>query len=289
MQRYAALPTSPAGPVENLFPQTYRERPAAAAASSHLSTAWIQRVAPEAAPYSHRTVPHGSVELAVEVGSPPRVIGPQTVPVVATLAPGTTVVGVRFHPGAAPALLGVPASELLDVELEGDELLGRSASALGDAVAAAASPRDAAAIVEQAIVERIGAAPAPDPVVTHAVRRLLPWGASDVAALARSLYISERQLRRRMTAATGLAPKSVQRILRFQAFLALAHARVIAGAELALLAAESGYADQSHLTRESLRLSGLTPRALLLEARENCVGVHDHTASWAPLLRARVS
>ena len=288
MQRYELLPT-PRPPVHNFIPQTYRERPAAAVASSHLSTVWIQRVAPEAGPYVHRTVPHGSVELAVEIGAQPRLVGPQAAPVVGTLAPGATVVGVRFHPGAAAALLGMPASELLDLEVDGDELLGRSAVALGEAVAAAASPQDAAAIVEQAIVDRIAVAPAPDPVVAHAVRRLLPWGTNDVAALARSLYISERQLRRRMTTAIGLAPKSVQRILRFQTFLALAHARAMPGADLALLAAESGYADQSHLTRESLRLSGLTPRALLLETLENCVGVHDHTASWAPLLRARVS
>ena len=41
-------------------------------------------------------------------------------------------------------------------------------------------------------------------------------------------------------------------MLRFQGFLALAHGRDGDPAELAMLAAEAGYADQSHLTRESL-------------------------------------
>jgi AraC-like DNA-binding protein len=254
-----------------------------------VSSVWVQRVASGAAPYTHRTVPHGSVELAVELGSLPRVVGPRTGPEVATLAPGATVVGVRFHPGAAPSVLRVPASELVDLEAGAEQLLGRSAVALGDAVAAAASPDDAAAIVEQAIIDLVADAPAPDPLIAQAVCRLRPWGANDIGSLTSSLFISERQLRRRMATAIGLAPKAVQRILRFQGFLALAHARDLAGTNLALLAADTGYGDQAHVTRESLRLSGLSPRALLREAQENCAGVHDHTASWAPLLRNRVT
>jgi hypothetical protein len=69
-------------------------------------------------------------------------------------------------------VLGVPAAELVDVEAGAEELLGRSAVALGDAVAHAGSPGHAAAIVERAILERRAAAPAPDPLVAHAVGRL---------------------------------------------------------------------------------------------------------------------
>jgi hypothetical protein len=50
-------------------------------------------------------------------------------------------------------------------------------------------------------------------------------------------------------------------VLRFQRFLALA-ARD-AAPDLAWLAFEAGYADQAHLTRESTRLAGLPPAALL--------------------------
>jgi AraC-like DNA-binding protein len=270
------------------LPQSYRERRPVAAVAGHLSSVWVQHVAPDVAPYAHRTVPHGSIELSVEVGSSPRVVGPQTAPAVATLAPGSTIVGVRFHPGAAPPVLGVPASELVGLSVESSELLGRAGVALGEAVAAAASPEDAAGVVEQAVLERLAGAPAPDPVVAEAVRRLRPWGSPDVGSLTSSLHISERQLRRRTLAAIGLAPKLLQRIQRFQGFLALTHARAGAAADLALLAAESGYADQPHLTRESLRLAGVSPRALLRESREHCFGIHDHATSWLPLLRAHV-
>ena len=51
------------------------------------------------------------------------------------------------------------------------------------------------------------------------------------------------------------------RVQRFQHFLALAEQQP--GAALSRLAAEAGYADQAHLTRECGRLSGLAPAALL--------------------------
>jgi len=73
--------------------------------------------------------------------------------------------------------------------------------------------------------------------------------------------VSERQLLRRCTAALGYGPKTLGRILRFQRFRALAAARE--GAALVDLAADAGYADQAHLTRECVRLAGETPSAHL--------------------------
>jgi AraC-like DNA-binding protein len=171
-----------------------------------------------------------------------------------------------------------------------DELWGRGAVALGERVAGAASPEEALARLQRHIVGRLGDAPGPDPLVSEAVRqlmpwRLMPWRTADVGSLTSSLYISERQLRRRCQAAVGLAPKALHRMLRFQGFLALAHGRGGHPAELARLAAEAGYADQSHLTRECLRLSALSPAALLRESLENCRAAgHDHAVSYAPLL-----
>ncbi|MDP8911611.1 MAG: helix-turn-helix domain-containing protein, partial [Actinomycetota bacterium] len=75
------------------------------------------------------------------------------------------------------------------------------------------------------------------------------------------LGFSERQLLRRCTAALGYGPKTLDRIVRFQRFRTLATTRAHLG--LAELAAEAGYADQPHLTRDCLRLAGETPAALV--------------------------
>jgi len=102
---------------------------------------------------------------------------------------------------------------------------------------------------------------APDPAVTQAARLLRDPAtrAEDVAA---EVGLSLRQLRRRCHAVVGYGPKTLQRVLRFRRFVARvdAHPDVL---DLAAIAAEAGYADQAHLTRECARLAGLTPAALV--------------------------
>ena len=81
-------------------------------------------------------------------------------------------------------------------------------------------------------------------------------------------------------------------MLRFQGFLALVQQAIAQGRAptddgLALLALRAGYADQSHLTRECVRLTGVSPRVFLAETQQACACGHDHSASFAPVLRAR--
>ena len=82
-----------------------------------------------------------------------------------------------------------------------------------------------------------------------------------MAELARQAGLSERQLHRRCVPAFGYGPKTLDRILRLQRFLALGRAEP--GAGLARLAADAGYADQAHLGRDCRALAGATPAQLL--------------------------
>ncbi|MGH6916056.1 MAG: helix-turn-helix domain-containing protein, partial [Geminicoccales bacterium] len=83
-----------------------------------------------------------------------------------------------------------------------------------------------------------------------------------VRDLCRDAGVSERQLRRRFRAAVGYGPKTLDRILRLQRALAL-NAAPEARLGLAALAADAGYADQAHMSREFAELSGASPAALL--------------------------
>jgi AraC-like DNA-binding protein len=74
-------------------------------------------------------------------------------------------------------------------------------------------PQEAAAHLERTVAERLADAAAPDALVADGVRRLMSGRRADVASMASSLFISERQLRRRFEAATGLAPTTLHRIL----------------------------------------------------------------------------
>jgi AraC-like DNA-binding protein len=264
-----------------LSSQAYRERLATAGVATHVACVWIQQVSAAAPVYEHRTVPNGCVEISCVLSTGVvRVAGPQRGPVLELLAPGATVVGVRFRPGVASTMLGMPASELVDVVAEPDRIWGRSSGALGEMLAEAASPDDAARLLEQEVVARSITAPAPDFLVAAAVSRLQPWRDASVGELTAELVISPRQLRRRFAAALGYGPKTLQRILRFQAFLALSHAHAGDGS-LTGLAAAAGYADQAHLSRECSRLAGLTPSVFLEAMHRSCDAGHDHAASLA--------
>jgi AraC-like DNA-binding protein len=269
--------------------QSYVERSPVPTLRALLSSVWVQQLGPDAAPYVQRRVPSGAVELVCRVGSDPQVIGPLTEPLVEELQPGTTIVGVRFVPGAFPVVAGQPASELVGRALDAQQLWGRSAAALGETIGTAASPHEALAAMQRHVHDLARVAEPPDPLVSKVVHGLMPWRTVDVTSLRASLHISETQLRRRCHTTIGLAPKVLHRMLRFQGFLALVQQAIDQGHPatddgLAPLALRAGYADQSHLTRECVRLTGVTPRVFITETQQACACGHEHSASFAPVL-----
>jgi AraC-like DNA-binding protein len=212
-------------------------------------------------------------------------IGPLTGARVQVLPPSTTVVGARFWPGAAPLFLGLPVDELLDLSVGLDDLWRGNAVRLGELLAAAPDPLSALEVLQRFLSSRQTRAAPPDKLVSAAVRRLMPGQLAEVGALSTELMISGSQLRRRFLTTVGVGPKALQRTLRFQGYLALAQAAARPAprtpvASVADLAAEAGYADHAHLTRECRRLSGVTPTELLGGRSDRCGCGHDHTASY---------
>ena len=163
--------------------------------------------------------------------------------------------GVRFRPGAGPALLGVPAHELRDRRVELADLWpGGEARRLTERIDAAPDP---AAALEELALRLAAAAPPEDPLV-RAVAAALAAGRG-VAATAEAVGLGARQLHRRSLAAFGYGPKTLARILRLQRALGLARS----GVPLAETAARTGYADQAHLARDVRELAGTRVTALL--------------------------
>ena len=86
------------------------------------------------------------------------------------------------------------------------------------------------------------------PVVAMVDRLSKAGSMPQVNEIARELGISSRQLHRRFLAAVGVPPKRFFRVLRFARVWQLASMQP--RETWASLAAEHGYADQAHLTRE---------------------------------------
>jgi len=269
--------------------QSYVERVGLSNLAGWVRTVWVQRTGPR--PYEQRNLPTGGVEMQCPIGAVPRLVGPLTAASVQVLPAHTAVVGVRFWPGAAASLIGVPADELVDLTVGLDQVWGDAGVRLGELLAGAPGPDAALGLLQRYLVGRRARADHPDPVVAEAVRRLMPWQPVEVGVLSGQLAISASQLRRRFLAMVGVGPKALQRTLRFQGYLALAQAAAAPGgrrvSRLADLAAELGYADEAHLSRECLRLTGVTCRELLGGAADRCGCGHDHAASYLPFLVGR--
>jgi len=236
------------------LPPGYTEWSAPAVLRDAVACLWAQ-VTPESGSRVGLVLPDGCTDLVWEQGRGAFVAGPDTGPVATTMAAGTVVLGVRFRPSAGGPALGIPLSELRDQRADLADLRPAEARRLD----AALDPEDAAARVLD-VTAALVAGGAPDPAV-HWAARLLRDPATRAEDVAAEVGLSLRQLRRRCQAVVGYGPKTLQRVLRFRGFVSRVDARP-AVLDLAALAAEAGYADQAHLTRECGRLSGLTPAAL---------------------------
>lgn len=267
--------------------QRYSERPPRPELRDLVSCVWTLQASSDGPAYEHRSVPNGCAEIAYlpDTGQV-RVAGPRRESTLERLAPGQTVVGVRLRPGVAPLILGPTGAELVDLAVDADVLWGRPAVTLTERLLEAPAVKDAAGLLEQEMLARGSAGHEPDRLVAEALRRMQPWQPMHLADAASELFISPRQLRRRFLSMFGFGPKTMQRILRFQGFLALANASHAAELTIGSLAAAAGYADQAHMSHECSRLTGLTPKAFLTELRRSCGPNHDHAASFAPLRRA---
>jgi AraC-like DNA-binding protein len=190
------------------------------------------------------------------------VAGPDRSAFMTVQRPGTTITGLRFQPGAAPHLIGVPARVVRDQRVPLRELNAPLADRAMSLLARGASPADALLGTVLAARESAAARQSPGGASAHLVTRLLAAGTS-VADTADALGCTTRSLHRHTNDAFGYGPATLRRVLRFRRALALAW-RNFPAAEAA---ARAGYADQAHLAREVRALAGVPLSQLLAESR----------------------
>jgi len=171
------------------------------------------------------------------------------------------------------AAVGAPLSALANqVVLLGD-LIGREAEDLGDALGNAGGNERRFALLDAFLARRFARAPGKDEVACWAARRMLGGDPPSATALAREIGWSRKLLARRVRGATGFGPDRLRRLARFERFAAAIAARP--AESLAGLAAEHGYVDQAHLTREVRAFCGMTPGELRARQIPAAGGVRD--------------
>ncbi|MCW2139404.1 AraC family transcriptional regulator [Actinoplanes cyaneus] len=166
-------------------------------------------------------------------------------------------VQVALHPLGCRALLGLPAGELADLDVDPAAILGEGFVAeVRERLCTAPDWPARFAILDTVLAGLLGAAPAPAGLerVAHVWGRLHRGGAS-IGDLAGEVGWSARHLTDRFRAELGLRPKEAARIVRFDR----ARRALRPGVRLADLAAEQGYADQSHFVRDFQAFAGCAP------------------------------
>jgi AraC-like DNA-binding protein len=165
---------------------------------------------------------------------------------------------VRLSPVVAHAVLGA-CSELGGMVVALADLWGRDAVRTQEQLRAAGSWDERFTIAEAALARRHQAGRAADPEVAFAWRQMVTSrGCLRVESLAAEVGWSRKRLWSRFRSQVGLTPKRVAQLIRFDH---AAH-RLAAGHSAALVAAESGYTDQSHLHRDVRTFAGVTPTAV---------------------------
>lgn len=171
-------------------------------------------------------------------------------------------VGVRLRCGAAGAVLGTPMADLPAGATRLSDLWGAIARRASEVLAATEDPLAQREVLEDLVASR-GVTP------DRRVLAALGGPGTRTIDIAGELGVSDRALRRDLAHAVGAGPKQVHRIRRFQRFLRRLEPLAARRTSLAAVAADLGYADQSHLGRDCRRLSGSSPAALVRVAESS--------------------
>ncbi|MFD4654531.1 DUF6597 domain-containing transcriptional factor [Kitasatospora sp. NPDC058444] len=206
-------------------------------------------------PYEQKVLSHPNVHLVFEAPRA-RVYGVDRSVFVRRLEGAGHVLGARFRPGAFRALAGHPVSGLADRSVPAAEYFGPAVDRVNAEVLG--TPGDPAAFADAFLRPRL---PAPDPVaaeVAAMVDRITSTpDLCRVDELAAGLGLPVRRLQRLFAEYVGASPKWVLRRARLHE--AAERAAAVGELDLAGLAAELGYADQAHLTRDFTAAVGVSP------------------------------
>ncbi len=241
----------------------YREHCPAPPLSRFVSCLWYCEG--YAAPHAfEKVLPNGSVQIVINLDRPAitnyewqanrlvevqrasaLITGLQTKAMLVDTRDMRRLIGVLFAPGSAPAILGIPAHELTDLDVD------LNAGSLRDQLLETSNPFP---VLESWLTQKLGQGRGSHPAVDWSLRHIhLP-----LPELLRHTNLSARRFREAFRAQVGVPPKLYQRIQRFRA--AVHKASETSDSNWTRLAQDCGYFDQAHFAHDFKAFSGFSPR-----------------------------
>lgn len=203
-----------------------------------------------------RIIPDGRVDLIFDLDTGEAFLaGPNERPFDVRHDRPTRLLGATMSPELASAALETEIGSTGTGWRPLNSSLGPLAQHLTSRIEACKGDFARLATLETFLLARVGAA---DPRVSRAVSEITrSSGRIGVAALSRSSGASQRNLGRLFDRWVGLPPKTFARIARVQE--ALRRMSEAPAPNFKTLAAELGFADQAHMSREVKKLTGVQP------------------------------
>lgn len=187
----------------------------------------------------------------------------------ARIATGEAQTGVQLDLTweGARALLGMPAAEIAGDSVDLHAVLGRRCAHLVEQLAEAPGWDARFAVLDRELTALAAQGPGVDgaaPEVRRAAHLIRATGGTTrVADLADEVGWSRRHLTERFRIETGLGPKTMARVVRFERVCR--RLRRPDRPPLAVAAVDAGYVDQAHLARDFRDLAGLTATEWIAE------------------------
>jgi AraC-like DNA-binding protein len=210
-------------------------------------------------PHEQTILPHPNVNLAFEE-SGAGIYGVDTRLFVRVLTGQGKALGVRFRAGCFRPFWQAPVCQLSDRVVPAARLFGSRAESTRQAIMHADAGADAD-MVAHADLLLCSVRPGPDPAAEQAAT-LVAWITDDPALrrvdqLSAGSGMSARSLQRLFADYVGVGPKWVMRRARLHEAAERADSGELI--DWAALAADLGYADQAHLTRDFTATIGVPP------------------------------
>jgi AraC-like DNA-binding protein len=217
-------------------------------------------------------LPTATVDMVVDlaqVDSPRSVVsGVQSRAVELDTAGRLSLIGARFKPGGAFALLGIPAVELHNCTVSLDTVWGHRAEQLREQLHLAELPLERFQILEAFLTERLDGNSPLSEVVRHSVNVIHGAGdAVSIQTLALGSGMSPTRFSTLFGEHVGLTPKSYARIVRFQRAIAAIGAAT--HVDFASIALGCGYFDQAHFNHDFRSFCGVAPSGYLTDRTEH--------------------
>jgi AraC-like DNA-binding protein len=167
---------------------------------------------------------------------------------------------VQMAPLGAYKLLGPAVSESGGTMVGLEDIAGSDARRLREQVQSARTWEERGRLLDDFLLDRATHGPRPSPEVSHAWHLLArSHGRVPISEIARQVSWSHKHLITKFKRQIGVTPHVAARLLR----LMLVWRNLDDDQGWARVAAECGYADQPHLTREFRHFTGTTPGALV--------------------------